>query len=105
GWSIHLFPIPAILIYGMFVLYPILAALSYSFFEWKGLVRGDFIGLQNFVTLFTTEPYGSMFWNAFKHNVFYFIVQMVVMNGVAFFLAYIIYQKIKGAEFFKAAFF
>ncbi|MBX8946946.1 MULTISPECIES: carbohydrate ABC transporter permease [Lysinibacillus] len=104
-WTIHLFPIPALIIYGLFVLYPIIAALSYSFFEWKGMARGDFIGFQNFVTLFTTEPYGSMFWNAFKHNVLYFVVQMIVMNGLAFFLAFIIYQKIKGAEFFKAAFF
>lgn len=104
-WTIHLFPIPALIVYGMFVLYPIVAAMSYSFFEWKGMARGDFIGLQNFVTLFTTEPYGSMFWNAFKHNVLYFVVQMVVMNGLAFFLGFIIYQKIKGAAFFKAAFF
>lgn len=100
-WTIHLFPIPALIVYGMFVLYPIVAALSYSFFEWKGMARGGFIGFQNFVTLFTTEPYSSMFWNAFKHNVLYFVLQMVVMNGLAFFLAFIIYQKVKGAEFLR----
>ena len=31
GWTIHLFPIPALIVYGLFVLYPIIAALSYSF--------------------------------------------------------------------------
>lgn len=104
-WTIHLFPIPALIIYGVFMLYPIIAALSYSFFEFNGMNRGNFVGLQNFVTLFTKEPYGSMFWNAFKHNVIYFIIQMVVMNGLAFFLAFIIYKRIRGSEFFKAAFF
>lgn len=104
-WTIHLFPIPALIIYGVFVLYPIIAALSYSFFEFNGMNRGNFVGLQNFVTLFTKEPYGSMFWNAFKHNGIYFIIQMVVMNGLAFFLAFIIYKRIRGSEFFKAAFF
>jgi raffinose/stachyose/melibiose transport system permease protein len=104
-WNIHLFPIPALIIYGLFIVYPLLAALSYSFFDWKGIKRGAFVGLENYKNLFTLEPFSGMFWNAFQHNILYFIVQMVVMNGLAFFLAFIIYQKIRGAEFFKIAFF
>lgn len=104
-WTIHLFPIPALIIYALFVLYPILAALSYSFYSFKGFSRESFVGFNNFITLFTTEPYGSMFWNAFKHNLLYFGLQMIVMNGLAFMLAFIIYKKVKGAEFFKIAFF
>lgn len=105
SWTIHLFPIPALMIYGLFVLYPILAALSYSFYSFNGFSRESFVGFENFVTLFTTEPYGSMFVNAFKHNILYFALQMVAMNGLAFILAFIIYKKVKGAEFFKIAFF
>lgn len=104
-WTIHLFPIPALIIYGLFVLYPILAALSYSFYSFNGFSRESFVGFNNFVTLFTTEPYGSMFLNAFKNNILYFVLQMIVMNGLAFLLAFIIYKKVKGAEFFKIAFF
>ncbi|MBS4189958.1 sugar ABC transporter permease [Bacillus sp. FJAT-49705] len=104
-WNIHLFPIPALVIYGLFIVYPLLAALSYSFFDWKGIKRGAFIGFDNYKDLFTLEPFSSMFWNAFWHNVLYFIVQMVVQNGLAFLLAFIIYQKIRGAEFFKIAYF
>lgn len=104
-WGIHLFPIPAVIIYGLFIVYPLLAALAYSFFDWNGIVRGAFVGLKNFKNLFTLEPFSGMFWNAFQHNVIYFVVQMVVQNGLAFLLAFIIYRKIKGAEFFKIAFF
>jgi raffinose/stachyose/melibiose transport system permease protein len=104
-WTIHLFPIPALIIYSMFVLYPILAALTYSFYSFKGFSRESFVGFDNFVTLFTTEPYGSMFTNAFKHNLLYFGLQMIVMNGLAFILAFVIYKKVRGAEFFKIAFF
>lgn len=104
-WGIHLFPIPAVIIYGLFIVYPLLAALAYSFFDWNGIVRGGFVGLKNFKNLFTLEPFSGMFWNAFQHNVIYFVVQMVVQNGLAFLLAFIIYRKIKGAEFFKIAFF
>lgn len=104
-WNIHLFPIPALVIYGLFIVYPLIAALTYSFFDWKGIKRGAFVGLENYKNLFTLEPFNGMFWNAFQHNVLYFIVQMVVQNGLAFLLAYIIYQKIRGAEFLKIAYF
>lgn len=104
-WSLHLFPIPALAIYGLFIVYPLLAALSYSFFDWKGITRGSFVWLDNYKDLFTLEPFSGMFWNAFGHNILYFVVQMVVQNGLAFLLAFIIYQKIRGAEFFKIAYF
>lgn len=104
-WGIHLFPIPALLIYLLFTVYPIFAAIGYSFFDWQGIKRGEFTGLKNFITLFTHDTYGQMFWNAFSNNVIYFVMQMIIMNGVGFFLAFILYKKIRGAEFFKAAFF
>lgn len=104
-WNLHLFPIPALVIYGLFIVYPLIAALTYSFFDWKGIKRGAFIGLENYKNLFTLEPFSGMFWNAFQHNILYFVVQMVVQNGLAFLLAFIIYQKIRGAEFFKIAYF
>ena len=104
-WGIHLFPIPAIAIYGIFIVYPLLAALTYSFYEWNGISRGAFIGLDNYKDLFTLQPFSGMFWNAFQHNILYFVVQMIVQNGIGFLLAFIIYKKIRGAGFFKFAFF
>ncbi|MET3698288.1 carbohydrate ABC transporter membrane protein 1 (CUT1 family) [Bacillus oleivorans] len=104
-WSIHLFPLPALIIYGLFIVYPLLAALTYSFFEWNGIARGAFVGFKNFIDLFTLEPFSGMFWNAFQHNILYFVLQMIVQNGLAFLLAFIIYRKICGAEFLKMAYF
>ncbi|MCS7463736.1 sugar ABC transporter permease [Paenibacillus doosanensis] len=107
-WSkgfIHLFPIPALAVYTLFIVYPIVAAFSYSLFEWQGLKKGAFIGIGNFVTLFTKEPFNTRFWDALGHNAYYFILEMVVQNGIAFALAYIIFSRIKGAELFKMAYF
>lgn len=104
-WIIHLFPIPALAIYLIFIVYPIIAAFTYSMYEWQGIKKGDFVGLTNFINLFTLEPFNKMFWNAFQNNVIYFIFEMIVQNGIAFLLAYIIYTKIKGSEFFKVVFF
>lgn len=108
GWkkgAIHLFPIPALAVYILFVIYPIVAAFGYSFYDWKGLVRGDFIGLGNFESLFTKEPFNYLFWNAFGHNVYYFVIEMAVQNVFAFVLAYLIYSKLKGSSFLKTAYF
>ena len=46
-----------------------------------------------------------MFWDAFGHNILYFVLQMIFQNGLAFILAYIIYKKVKGSEFLKIAYF
>ena len=105
AWLVHLFPIPAAIIYALFVVYPIFSAFTYSLFEWEGLKRGVFAGLKNFLTLFQIEPYNEMFWNAFRHNVLYFVVEMIVQNGIAFALAFVIYRKIRGAGFLKVAIF
>lgn len=104
-WAIHLFPIPALVIYVLFIVYPLFAALQYSFFDWKGMTRGAFVGLENFKALFTLQPFSDLFWNAFEHNILYFVLQMVFQNGIAFMLAYIIYKKIRFAEFFKITYF
>ncbi|MEX2415571.1 MAG: sugar ABC transporter permease [Paenibacillaceae bacterium] len=102
---VHLFPLPALVIYTIFIVYPILAAFSYSLYDWKGLRKGAFIGVDNFIALFTKEPFNHLFWNALWNNVYYFVLEMIVQNGIAFILAYIIYSKIKGFAFFKIAFF
>ncbi|MDF2680675.1 MAG: sugar transporter permease [Brevibacillus sp.] len=102
---IHLFPLPALLIYALFVVYPIFSAFTYSLYDWEGIKRGVFVGLKNFTTLFTVEPFNEMFWNAFSHNLLYFAVEMVVQNGIAFMLAFFIYRKIRGAGFLKVAYF
>ncbi|KIL42556.1 ABC transporter permease [Gordoniibacillus kamchatkensis] len=108
GWrkgAVHLFPLPALVVYVLFVVYPIAAAFGYSLFDWKGLVRGNFIGLGNFVSLFTREPFNHLFWNAFGHNLYYFAIEMVVQNGLAFLFAWLVYTKLKGSGFLKVAYF
>ncbi|WP_134686364.1 carbohydrate ABC transporter permease [Brevibacillus migulae] len=105
SWLIHLFPLPALILYVMFVLYPLFSAFSYSLYDWKGIAKGAFVGLENFTTLFTKEPFNEMFWRAIQHNLIYFVIEMIVQNGLGFLLAYIIYRKIRGAELLKAAYF
>jgi len=102
---VHLFLLPALLFYVWFQVYPIFSAFLNSFFEWKGLRRGEFIGLGNFVRLFTERPFDEMFYRALGHNVTFFIGTVVAKLIVAFLLALIINSKIRGKEFFKTVIF
>ncbi|WP_312886514.1 carbohydrate ABC transporter permease [Paenibacillus foliorum] len=102
---VHLFLLPALIFYVGFMIYPIFQALINSLFSWKGLTRGEFIGLTNFIRLFTESPFKETFTRALGHNVIFFIGTMVSKLVVAFMLALIINSKIRGKEFFKTLFF
>lgn len=102
---VHLFLLPAVLLYGVFQLYPLLTAVVNSFYSWNGFDKDTFIGLDNFITLLTESPHKETFINAFKHNWIYFFVNVFSELAIAFLLALLIHSKIKGKEFFKTMFF
>lgn len=56
-----LFLTPALLFYGVFELWPIIQTIWYSLYEWNGIDASNFVGLQNYVTVFTDpDLYGSI---------------------------------------------
>jgi raffinose/stachyose/melibiose transport system permease protein len=96
-----LFVLPAILVFGVFVLYPMIMAFSYAFFEWHGTARGGFSGFANFFTLFNREPYRTDVPRAFMHNLLIFGVAMVIQNTLGMALAYAIFHLRRGKRFFQ----
>ena len=86
------FVIPALILFSVFILYPLTTALSYSFFGWKGTLRGDFIGLENYVTIFTKPPFDEALPNAFSHNLFLFAGAMVFQNSIGLLLAVVLHK-------------
>jgi raffinose/stachyose/melibiose transport system permease protein len=67
--------------------------------------RGEFVGLENFVRLFTESPFKETFIRAFGHNIIFFIGTILFKMIVAFLLALLINSKIRGKEFFKTVIF
>ncbi|SHI30659.1 carbohydrate ABC transporter permease [Wenxinia saemankumensis] len=97
--------IPPIAVMALFVVYPILSALAYAFYDWTGLRREGFVGLENFRRVLFEPPYAAITWNAFQHNVIVFFVLMVVQNGVGFLLAWCLWRELPGARFHRVAVF
>ena len=52
GW---IFVLPALSAYAAFVLWPIIQAFRYSFYNWDGVAPAQWAGLQNFKTVFSNE--------------------------------------------------
>lgn len=97
--------LPPVLFLLTFLVYPILTALAYAFFEWQGVARGDFVFLQNFQDILFKEPFASWTRNAFLHNVIVFVTLMIVQNGLGFLLAYGLWRELPGARFHRVAVF
>ncbi|MEZ4715523.1 MAG: hypothetical protein R2851_05450 [Caldilineaceae bacterium] len=63
----YLFITPMMLIFITFVFLPISYAAAMSFFNWNGISSPEFIGIENYVDIFT-DP---VFWIALKNTVIY----------------------------------
>src|SRR5690606_33017374 len=80
---IVVFLAPAVLIYTVFMIYPMLSSLWLSLLNRIPGGGTGFVGLQNYVTLLTSEHWAPRFWNAFRNNVIFFVIHMLVQNPVA----------------------
>ena len=103
--TVHLFVVPAVVVYGMFVLYPMVLTLYNSFFEFSGLQRMEWAGLDNFVTLLTTAPLDERVFNALGNNVRIFALSFVLQCVGSFLIAALLFHYGRGREIFKAAYF
>jgi raffinose/stachyose/melibiose transport system permease protein len=77
--------VPALLIYAVFMAYPLLDSIRLSFFQERDGVL-QFSGLMNFVELFTQGELSIRYWSAFGNTVVFFLIHMVAQNvlGIIF---------------------
>ena len=101
---ITMFIAPAVIIMAIFMLMPAFMALGYSLYEWKSFTRGSFVGLDNFVRLFTTH-YRGEFFSALGNNVITFVAVVLIQNTLALALAFALYRKPWGMPFFRGTIF
>ncbi|MDJ0334922.1 sugar ABC transporter permease [Salinibacterium sp. G-O1] len=82
-----LFILPAFALFAVFLLFPLLQAVSYSFFDWKGTRQQGFIGIDNYIRLFTDLPFSEQIPRALGHNLLFFAGTVVLQNSIGLFLA------------------
>lgn len=102
-WPIILaFLAPALVLYVVFVIYPIGQGMRYSLFDWNGLQPlTDFVGLDNFSEAFA-DP---VFRGAVTHNLIIVVLTLVLQLPFALFLAVLLDQDLRGRSLMRLLFF
>ncbi|SER34197.1 carbohydrate ABC transporter membrane protein 1, CUT1 family [Gracilibacillus ureilyticus] len=89
--------LPALIIYLIFAILPILQSFYYSFMEWDGFSDMRYVGLANFIELFQ-DP---LFWNSMKNNIYVVLASVLGQVPIALFIALLLNRKIKGLKIFR----
>lgn len=100
--TIALFLLPALLIFGLLVLAPIIIAAYASFFNWNGFgPPTDFIGLGNFQRLFDDPVFIDDLW----HGLLLIVLTLVFQLPAALALAMLLNQRLRGRRIYRLIFF
>ncbi|HKK66102.1 MAG TPA: sugar ABC transporter permease [Clostridia bacterium] len=85
---IALFLLPTMLVFLMFILWPIIASIYYSFFQWNGIGEWPsyYVGLRNYQDLIGD----SHFWNAFKNTVVFVVLNNLIKLPLTLIIAYML---------------
>ncbi len=86
-WYLVVFLTPAVIVYTIFMILPLIDSLRLSFFTINAQNAEVFNGLNNYIKLLTDPQYSAAFTNALFNNVKFFIIHMLVQNSVALLLA------------------
>lgn len=99
----YLFILPFMLSFVLFFAIPALYSLVLSFLSYKGYGQAKFIGINNYVALFSY----SAFWKAVKNTIFYFLIHLIPVMAGAFAIALAMQTKFLGRlqKVFKPIFF
>ncbi|MBY5822106.1 carbohydrate ABC transporter permease [Rhizobium leguminosarum] len=95
--------VPALAIYAVFALYPMLNVVILSFQKWNGLdPNRQFVGIANYQAIFTRDP---VFWVAFRNTVIWTMMSLIFPPMVGLLLALSLNQKIFGRNGLRAIFY
>ena len=93
---------PGTILFLAVVIIPFIYGLYLTLTSWDGVsLTKPFVGFENFANAFKDTAY----WAAMGRTVIYSAIAVVLINLVAFALAYLVTKGIKGQNFFRAGFF
>ena len=93
---------PAVVVFLMFVIFPVVMAAYYGFFKWKGFgPPTEFVGFDNYLTIFRD----TAFHDALLHNGYIVVLSLLLQGPAAVALALLLNQKIRGRSVIRVLIF
>jgi raffinose/stachyose/melibiose transport system permease protein len=101
--TITLFLLPAVLLFVLLVLTPIVVAMYTSLFKWNGLggAPSDFIGLDNFTRMFADPVFLGDLWR----GLVLIVLSLTVQLPFALAMALLLNQRMRGRALYRVLFF
>jgi raffinose/stachyose/melibiose transport system permease protein len=100
--TIALFLAPALALYAVFVLFPILQAAHFSLYKWNGLTPlTDFVGIKNYQVALGSGG----FQNAFGNNMLIVVLSLALQIPFSLALAVMLNRRFPGRWVFRLLFF
>jgi putative chitobiose transport system permease protein len=96
----YLFLVPAVALIGVFVVYPILAVVYYSFTDYDIVRPPVWVGLDNFRQILGDET----FWLALTHS-FIYLIATPILIALSIGLAIVVNRKLRGIHIYRALYF
>ncbi|MDR2933498.1 MAG: sugar ABC transporter permease [Oscillospiraceae bacterium] len=98
----YLYILPWLIGFAVLQFYPFIASLFYSFTDYTVTNTPSFIGLENYIKLFTTDP---EFWNSLKVTLLYTIYTVPCKLAVALFVAVFLNRSIVGINLIRTLYY
>ncbi len=95
-----LFLAPGLLMFLLYVIYPILSSIWLSFYDWDGLGQKTWLGMANYRELFGD----ANFYTSLKNNVIWLVLFMLAVPA-GLLIAIFLNQTVTGIRFYKSLFF
>ena len=95
-----LFLLPGLILFSIYVLYPIVRSFWVSFHEWDGMAEPIFVGWGNYIELFDDE----VFWVSVQNNIIWLLL-FLTSPAIGLAIALFLNQKIRGIRAVKSLFF
>ncbi len=96
-----LFLLPLLFAFAFTVIIPFVFGVFYSFTDWNGIKFDQFVGLENYITMFTSQDYVY----SLLITIVFATINILLVNFVALSLALLCTSKIKGRNFLSSGIF
>lgn len=100
-WQAALMLAPALLVYTVYVVYPVGYSIFYSFTDYNGVTDAKYVGAANYRHMADD----SLFWSSMRNTMVVLGVAVVLLVPLAFLLAVLLSSRIRGAGVLRALIF
>lgn len=97
-WKILVMAGPALLIFTLFVAFPVIYSLWYSFTDFRGFGETEFVGFRNYEQLAGDQ----FFWISVVNTAIILVVAVFLLVPGAFFFALLLHKKFPGVQILRA---